>query len=247
MKPDFKDLDFLGVARDRVTEVFESKEVFDKYLDIMMFNNIQLLKVFKDLAQTLNVDNAKGEVLDLIGSIVGQPRIITDITTIIFFAYEGYTLGSGYGAVNNLSDTGNYKSLYDKGDGEKVLLSDKEYRLFIKARMFKNNMSATPKGLLDLARGVMGREDTIRYEDGGAKVLILLNNSLTLLEKATLKFVMRGDSYEDYFLPIPVGVRADFGNFDTSNDIKFGFEGALDTKGYDDLSSPRIDGVYSTV
>lgn len=247
MKPHFKDLDFLGVARGRVTEVFDSQPIFDKYLDAMLYNNVELIKVFKAMKQNLNVEFAKGENLDLIGRIVGQPRIITDITTIIFFAYQGYTLGSGYGSVGNLGDTGNYKDLYNTGSGEKVSLSDSEYRLFIKARMFKNNMSATPQGLLDLVRGVTGKEDGVRFVDGGAKVLILLNNKLTLLEKATLKFVMRGDSFEDYFLPIPVGVAADFGNFDPEEDVKFAFEGVPDTLGYSDLNIPRVGGVYDTV
>lgn len=213
MTPDFKDLDFLGVARGRVTDVFKGKEVFDKYLDVMLHNNIEILGLLKSIKQTLNVDNARGANLDLIGKIVGQPRIISDITTIIFFAFEGYTFGTGYGGIGDLGDTGNYKDLYSSEEPEKVLLSDKEYRLFIKVRMAKNNMAATPKGLLDLARIITGMEDSIRFEDGGAQVKILVNNNIPLLEKAILKFAVREANFSDFFLPITVGVLADFGSF----------------------------------
>lgn len=213
MKPYFKDVDFLEEARERATEQFRDKKVFDKYLDVMLYNNIGLLEEFKDLKQLLNVDNASGETLDLIGRIVGQERIITDITTIIYFAFEGYALGTGYGAIDNLGSTGNYKDLYDTSEGEKVLLSDIEYRLFIKAKMFKNNMSATPKGLIDLIEGVVGRRDVIKFEDGGARVKVFLSSDLTLLEKAILKFAIRGDQFDEYYLPIPVGVGGEFAEF----------------------------------
>lgn len=213
MKPYFKEVDFLEEAKERVTDQFEVKEVFNKYLDVMLYNNIELLQEFKDLKQLLNVDNASGETLNLIGRIVGQDRIITDITTIIYFAFEGYALGTGYGAIGNLGSTGNYKDLYDTSEGEKVLLSDTEYRLFIKARMFKNNMTATPKGLLDLMEGVVGRRDAVRFEDGGAKVKVYISSDLTLLEKAILRFALRGDQFDEYFLPIPVGVGGEFSEF----------------------------------
>ncbi len=71
----FDVFDYLGIAREDVTEQFKDKTVFDKFLQLLLDANIELQYVYKDLMQLRSIDTATGAQLDLIGEIVGQERI----------------------------------------------------------------------------------------------------------------------------------------------------------------------------
>ena len=53
--------DYLAVARSRVTELFKDKPIFDRYLQILIDENIEIQNVFKDLMQKKSIDTATDE------------------------------------------------------------------------------------------------------------------------------------------------------------------------------------------
>ena len=70
----YEEVDYLNEARERVTYQFQDKDIFDRYLQLLIKEQDNLQKMFKDMLQLRYVDTAFGGTLDVIGNIVGQER-----------------------------------------------------------------------------------------------------------------------------------------------------------------------------
>lgn len=67
-------VEYLDEARGRVTEQFKDKIVFDRYIQLMIKESLNIQLMFKDLMQLRSLDTATGAQLDILGDIVGQER-----------------------------------------------------------------------------------------------------------------------------------------------------------------------------
>lgn len=238
----FTTYDYLQEARSRVTEQFKDKEVFDKYLQLMLYSNIQLQEVFKDLMQKRSLDTATGAQLDIIGDIVGQPRELIDTALIAYFAFDGYPEAQPYGDLNNTSLGGLYYSFGDPLAGN-TLLNDEQYRLFIKTKIFKNNTQATPNQFLQYISFVFGVQINNVISEGNAEFTILVGKELSSFERTLLTYTSNFNGYESSFVPKPIGVKINFGQFDSEN--YFGFQGSPNAKSFGDLDNSSIGGKYA--
>jgi hypothetical protein len=234
--------DYLEEARERATEQFKDRVVFDKYLQLMLYSNIELQLVFKDLMQKRSIDTATGAQLDIIGDIVGQPRELIDTSLIEFFAFDGVLDAQPYGDLNNSAVGGFYYSLGDPLSGN-TLLNDDQYRLFIKAKIIKNNTNCTPNQLLNFISFVFGVEINNIVAEGQASFTVMVGKELNSFEKALLTYTSTYNGYTSPFVPKPVGVGVNFGQFDSNN--YFGFQGTPNAKGYGDLNNPVVGGKYA--
>lgn len=238
----FQVYDYLQEARDRVTEAFKDKEVFDKYLQLLLVANIELQEVFKDLMQKRSLDTATGAQLDIIGRIVGQPRELIDTALIDYFAFDGYPTAAPYGDLNNPSEGGLYYSLGDPLAGN-TILNDDQYRLFIKAKIIKNNTNVTPNQYLEFLSFVFGATLSNVISESNAEFTVLIGKELTPFERMLVTYSSKGDEdYESSFIPKPVGVRINYGQFDSTN--FFAYQGAPGARGFGDLSDLSVGGKY---
>ena len=87
----FTEVQYLEEARDRVTEQFKDKTVFDKYLQLLIDQQDSIQQVFKDLIQKRSIDEATGATLDIIGEIVGQPRELISADLFNFFGFQAFS------------------------------------------------------------------------------------------------------------------------------------------------------------
>lgn len=233
---------YLDVARSRVTEQFKDKEVFDKYLQLLLGGKIELQEVFRQLMQERSIDTAVGAQLDIIGDIVGQPRELIDTALLTFFAFQGYPDAQSYGDLNNASLGGPYYDIRNPLAGN-TLLTDEQYRLFIKAKIIKNSTNATPNQFIDFMKFVFGVELSVVVAEGDAEFTFLIGKQLSSFEKVLLTYVSYSSGYPSRFVPKPVGVRVNFGEFIAEN--YFGFQGAPNARGYGDLSNLSLGGQYA--
>lgn len=236
--------DYLLEARDRVTDQFKDKEVFDKYLQLLLFQNIKLQEVFRELMQERSIDTAVGKQLDLIGEIVGQPRELIDTALLQYFAFDGYPDAAPYGDLTDTSAGGYYYSFGSPLTGN-TLLNDIQYRLFIRAKIIKNNTSITPDQLLEFISFVFGVGANSLIAEGGAEFTLLVGKELSSFERTLLTYTSDALGYSSSFVPKPVGVRVNYGQFDQNN--FFGFQGAPSAKGYGSLLDTTIGGKYATL
>ena len=232
---------YLEVARSRVTEQFKDKEVFDSYLQLLLGGKIELQEVFRQLMQERSIDTATGAQLDIIGDIVGQPRELIDSSLLSFFAFQGYPEAGSYGDLNNNSLGSAYYDLRNPLTGN-TLLTDEQYRLFIKAKIIKNNTNATPNQFIDFMKFVFGVELSLVVAEGDAEFTIMLGKELSSFERVLLTYVSYSSGYPSRFIPKPIGVRINFGQFIAED--YFGFQGSPGAQGYGDLSNSSVGGQY---
>jgi hypothetical protein len=241
--------DYLSVARSRTTDQFKIEDdgsgavVFDKFLQLLLNGKVELQNTFKDLMQLRSIDTATGAQLDIIGDIVGQPRELIDTALLTYFAYQGYSDAESYGDLDNSSTGGFYRGLNDPLAGNTVL-NDDQYRLFIRAKIIKNSTNVTPPQFIAFMQFVFGIEATVVIAEGNAEFTVMLGRELSSFEKVLLNYVSYSSGYPSRFVPKPIGVRVNFGEFDINN--YFGFQGAPGAKGYGDLSSIATIGGYGS-
>ena len=240
--------DYLSVARSRVTEQFRLDEdgqsggiIFDKYLQLLLGGKIELQEVFRQLMQERSIDTAVGAQLDIIGDIVGQPRELIDTALLVFFAFQGYPDAQSYGDLDNPSLGGPYYDINNPLAGN-TLLTDEQYRLFIKAKIIKNNTNATPNQFIEFMQFVFGIDINLVVAEGNAEFTLMMGRQLTSFEKVLLNYTSYSSGYPSRFVPKPIGVKVNFGEFIAEN--PFGFQGAPNAKGYGDLSDLSVGGQY---
>lgn len=239
---EFQKYNYLTEARDRITEQFKNKEIIDRYLQLMLYSNIQLQDVFEDLMTKRSIDTATGAQLDIIGDIVGQPRELIDTDLISYFAFDGYPDAQSFGDLADGSTGGLYYSLGDPLAGN-TLLNDEQYRLFIKAKIIKNNTQCTPDQFLNFISFVFGSQVNNVVSEGRAEFTILVGRELNSFERTLLTYVSTYNGYESTFVPKPIGVRINFGQFDAED--YFGYQGSPNAKGFGDLNNLSVGGVYA--
>jgi hypothetical protein len=243
----FEVVDYLEEARGRVTEQFKLNgeaggQVFDRYLQLILSEKVELQLVFKDLMQKRSIDTATGAQLDILGDIVGQPRELIDTALLTYFAYLGYSNAASFGDLNNPTLGGPYHSLGDPLSGN-TLLSDDQYRLFIKAKILKNNTNTTPNQFIEFMQFVFGIDINLVVAEGNAEFTLMMGRLLSPFEKVLLNYTSYSSGYPSRFVPKPIGVRVNFGEFDATN--YFGFQGSPNAKGYGDINDSTVGGVYA--
>lgn len=240
---EFEIKQYLDTARERVTWAFEEKLVFDKYLQLILLEQQNVQVVLQQLMQERSIDTAIGKQLDIIGDIVGQPRELIEADFIPYFGFEGAFKAQSYGDINNSSLGGYYRDLNQSLAGN-VLLSDDQYRLFIKAKIFKNITRATPEETIKFIKFVFGAEKVqVTVDRGAEQALILVSEDLNQFEVALLKYFSE-KPYKSYFVPKSLGVGIEFGGIPTGD--FFSFLGVTDAKGYGSLGEPG-GGIYASI
>lgn len=231
----FTPKDYLTEARGRVTEAFKSKDVFDKYLQLLISQQDDLEKVFQDLLQLRSIDEAFGAQLDLIGEIVGQPRELISADLFDFFGFQGALKAGTFGDLDILTIGAKWYDLGQPSSGN-VLLDDDTYKLFIKTKILKNNTASTPEEFLTFINFLFGTDISAILSEGNAEYTVLIGRELSPFEQILLNYVSTSQGYSSRLIPKTVGVRVNFGYF-LSNDY-FGFQGAPGAKGFGDNPFP---------
>lgn len=229
----FTEAEYLQEARDRVTEQFKDKTVFDKYLQLLIDQQASIQQVFKDLIQKRSIDEATGATLDVIGEIVGQPRELISADLFNFFGFQGALKADAFGDFG-LPQIGSKFLDYGSPTGGNVLLDDNTYRLFIKAKILKNRTASTPEEFLAFVNFLFGTTTTAIISEGNAEYTVMFGRELSVFEQVLLNYVSTSQGYPSRLIPKTVGVRINFGWF-LSGDY-FGFQGATGAKGFGEFT-----------
>lgn len=208
----FEMKDYLSEARSRVTEQFKDrstssgvKEVFDKYLQLLLESQMRIQETLRDLMQLRDVDSATGAQLDVIGRIVGQERELVAAELYNFFGFQGAAGAASMGEYGNT--VGGY--WYSSGDpkGRNILLDDESYRKYIKAKMFKNVTASTPEEFISVVNLIFNTTAAYVDEGANAEFTLYFGRDITDFEKSLLAYVSNSQAYPIRLLPKTVGVK----------------------------------------
>ena len=231
--------DYLEEMRDRVTFAFEDSPIFDRFLRLLNAGNEDLQEVFRQLLQERSVDTAVGAQLDIIGDIVGQPRVLIQADNMPFFGFMGHSQAESYGD-ENIPSVGGFYWDENKPLAGDVTLSDTQYRLFIKAKIIKNVTRGTPEDIIRFIEFVFGVEVVNILTDSDAHTTILVDDSLNNFELSLLQYFITSGEYLSHFVPKVLGVKYSFGVIPPFQ--LFGFIGAPGALGYGTLEDGEVVG-----
>lgn len=111
------------------------------YLNAVLTEADTLEEVYQDLLLTRAIDEASDTTLDIIGSIVGQSRFIEALDDILAFGFLGSTNSGTFGTLAVPATGAEWLSLFGGSSG--VILSDEDYRVYIRARIARNHSKGT--------------------------------------------------------------------------------------------------------
>ena len=166
----------------------------------------QTFKNVIQVADILNIDDATGYALDLVGRHVGVFRVLPTAIAKEYFGWLDDNTALSF-------DVGEF---YRNGDAlhASVVLNDNDYRFFIKARITKNYQTGEISNIVNSIKFVIGKHGNI-IDSQNMTMNVLVNsdqlNSLTLYAISKMDILVR-----------PVGVMYQY--VVLINNDPFGFE-----------------------
>lgn len=209
-----------------------------------------LLDSWSDIADFLlnfgtnfDIDNAEGEVLDLIGRIVGLNRQVNSVVPVSYFGFSLNPNAKGFWSVSNQNRNSAPFFRLDQATFTPFQLQDPEYREFLKIKIAKN--TASP--FLASDEKVSLQQVVFDAFNGRAYVVDNKDQTLTLyvsptVDETTLRLIINLD-----ILPRPITFSYRI-IIQAEPDQTFGFSKNPNAKGFASISDPsRVGGYFARI
>lgn len=228
-------IDHKQLAQSRLATQFRESTNLINYIKSLLVEADTLEQVFQDIIDKRWIDTAEGINLDIIGSIVGQPRELIDATVLFYFGFLTSPGALSFGTISDPSVGGRFRSVSESTTGSRQLTDD-EYRFFIKARIVKNSIIPTLPETTAFFRFLFNVEQVIII-DGNMRYTVQIGRLLTENEKV---FLLNTD-----LIPKVAGVNGSYQEYESA--IAFGFGGVPNSLGFGSVSNPAIGGKFASI
>lgn len=229
-------IDHKAIVVSRLATQFKESTNLIKYIKALLLETDTLEQVFCDLLEKRWIDTAEGMNLDILGSIVGQSREFIDADIFDYFGLANNPQAQSFGTLGDPGVGGRFKFVGEVTTGIRQL-SDDEYRLFIKARIFKNKTSSTPEEIISQIQHIFNPPVVILTE-GNTQYGISIGRKLTSNEKSILA--------NTNIIPKTACVQVNYvTEFNNSN--FFGFQGVPNSLGLGSVSNPNQGGMLANL
>lgn len=205
------------------------------YIQTLLTEADTLEQVFQGLLTDRWIDTAEGANLDIIGALVGQPRILVDATALSYFGFLTATGAASFGSILDPAVGGRFRAIDEITTGNRELTDD-EYRVFIRARIIKNSTMATIQEIIEAVKFVLDVDQVILVE-GATSYIVQIGKELTANEKI---FITNTD-----LIPKPAGVGVGYQEYDAT--AAFGFGGIPTSLGFGTIGDPNIGGKFASI
>tara|TARA_R110000803_G_scaffold13482_1_gene37854 strand:- start:5209 stop:5925 length:717 start_codon:yes stop_codon:yes gene_type:complete len=234
-------LNHKDIYKARLLQQFKSSTNLIALIDALIEGQGELETVLDQLLTQRSVETAIGLQLDIIGEIVGQPRSILDTTGLEFFGYAGAAGDiDGYGTITDSTLGARYRGASEE-TGVFRELGDTEYRIFIKAKIFKNVKNVTIPDLQDAIVYMLGEGSVVSVlEEYPAKANLTIISQIPV---STAQLLVANDA-----IPRPAGVGWGTITFSTGDGGVFafsGFGGLGSTFG--EIEDPTVGGTFAEI
>ncbi|AZF88451.1 hypothetical protein TAC_0063 [Acinetobacter phage TAC1] len=180
-------IDYASLAKSRYTSQFEKDKVYDAIIQTIIEYKLKTQDLYINFAETiLDIDKSTGKNLDLIGNIVGQPRILVDFSIEKYFGFLGNPRAEPY-------DKGLWYDMYSTKGADSRVLNDEEYRRIIKARIIRNKTNCNREDFIKILNLILNVDPNQTYKN------ILSNSNFTspLLTGNATYTVTKGVTFSD--------------------------------------------------
>ena len=229
-------IDHKELAISRLATQFRDSTNLIAYIRALLLEADTLEEVFRDLLTSRWIDTAEGVQLDILGSIIGQTREFIDAEIFEYFGFFNNFQAQSFGTIGNPSVGGRFRAVDESTTGLR-LLSDDEFRLFIKARILRNSTTSSPEEIITQIRFLFNSPWVI-FVDGDTRYEISIGRRLTLNEKSIL--------FDTDIVPKTAGVQANYLTEFDSDDF-FSFQGIPDSLGFGSINNANLGGKFGNL
>lgn len=236
-------IDHKEIYKNRLLQQYKTSVNLIGLIDALIEGQGDLELVLDQLLTERAIETAVGTQLDIIGEIVGQPRVILDVSGLEFFGYQTDggpppPLVDGYGSLSDTTVGARYRSL-DEQTGSFRTLGDTEYRYFIKGKIFKNVGSIDTENLLDAFRFIFGDSVVVVLNELGNHAVGI--TVVSQIPETTSQLLIDND-----VLPRPAGVLYNI-SFTTGDGNQFAFFSFPGGSTFGTITNPTIGGEFNSV
>lgn len=219
----FDQIDHEELALSRIATQFRETVKFKGYIRALLSEANNIEQALQDMITLRSVDNATGFTLDIIGALVGQPRVVFDASSLLYFGFDGASNVDSFGDDANPNFGSRFKSI-SEASGNARIPEDPEYRLLIRARIARNSSKGTIEDIIQAVAYLVTAPEIRLQETGEASLSIGIGRPLTNNEKSLIR--------TSNLIPKPAGVTlTDL--YDYEAGASFGFVGAEGALGFD--------------
>lgn len=170
--------------------------------------------VYDYIAKNINVLNARGVWLDLIGDIVGVSRVFEKEIQPVFFGFDDQPNTTGFGQAR-------FRELDDKTTASSVL-NDDDYRVVIIGQIARNYGDVSEVGVATSVLNMTQADNVLVYQSGPATFSVYVIGMIS----DNIKSILTGTD----LIPRAAGVKMNL--FFSGDDNIFGFADQLEIKGF---------------
>lgn len=166
-------------AKSHLLAQYQDKPIMYALIESICEEIDEIDIVITDLKEKRWIDTAIGVQLDGLGDIVDRDRNVDKAIQLTFFGFEGQPNALGFGQARFRSAEESYLS--------SSILSDEEYRLVLKAKVFKNCSLTYAEDTINSLQFLFDTDKIILSEIGNAKFIVAVGRLLTTNEIIMIK------------------------------------------------------------
>ena len=222
------------LAISRLATQYRDSSNLIGYIESLLYEPNTLEEVFRSLLTERWISTATGFNLDILGSIVGQTREFIDAEIFEYFGFADNPIAQSFGSVLDPGIGGRFIQIGESTVGIR-LLTDDEYRIFIRARILRNITSSTPEDIISQLRFLFESPLILIVEGIDASYEISIGRRLSLNEKSIIS--------QTDIIPKTAGVRATYTTEFDGNDF-FSFTGIPGSNGFGSVNNSELGGKF---
>lgn len=139
--PMLNEQDFIKQYSDLLIKQYWEKPRAKAEIELMARTWYKCYRFIYTLDTAFDLDNAFGNQLDVIGRIVGLPRLVPDVVAKTFFGFSDNSSALGFGSkFNSARPSAPFFSKFGQSFTA-FQLGDDDYKFFIRAKILKNSAS----------------------------------------------------------------------------------------------------------
>lgn len=222
----------LAISR-LATQYYESTN-FRAYIKALMAYSQELEDLFQLMALQTDLTVAEGVNLDVIGIILGRPRLIPESVPIGFFGFLGQPGVRSYGQEGDISKGGRFRGEQESAFATSVL-ADPEYRRLLVAKIIRNHSHGYNEDAAN-SLNTLFRVPSVVDSNGVMSMQLAVGRELQYWEQVLIKQLD--------MVPRPAGVLINqLVTYDPDN--YFGFNGQPLAKTFGTEGNPAAGGKFA--
>lgn len=180
---------------DLITNFHRNKPLYVAHIDLSTRPQEEIANALSEIITALDLDNATGAQLDILGEWIGRSRSINAPIEDYFFTFDKASLGF---------DLGTWKGRYEPDTGV-IRVDDEDYRTMLRAKIGANKWDGTADTLPEILHEIYSNQDiNITFTDN-QDMTVTVYVTAKKLSNVTKEIIKQG-----YLAVKPAGVTVNY-------------------------------------